>query len=80
MTAAQAAKMVRHSVQIISIRRYLQAGIIGRVNLRARAVDARWERRGHVVCQVKAFEREVDMLFDLVCERAFEREALELDE
>jgi hypothetical protein len=80
VSATQAAEMVRHGVEVIPVRRYLQAGVIGWVDLRARAVDAWWERRGHVVRQVEAFEREVDMLFDLVCERAFEREAFQVDE
>jgi hypothetical protein len=77
---AQAAEMVRHGVQVVSVWRYLQAGVIWRVDLRACAVDARWEWRGHVVGQVEAFERKVDVFFNLVRERSFEREALEVNE
>ena len=72
--------MVRHSVQVIPVRGYLQAGVIERVCLRARAVDAWRERRRHVVRQVEAFEWKIDVLLDLVRERAFERKALEVDE
>ena len=72
--------MIRHPIQVVTVRGYLRAGIVGRVHLRAGAVDAGRERRRHVVGEVQALQREVDVLFDLVGERAFEREALEVDE
>jgi len=77
---AQAADVVRHPIQVVTVRGYLRTGILGRVRLRAGAVDAGRERRRHVVGEVQALQREVDVLFDLVGERAFEREALEVDE
>jgi hypothetical protein len=52
MSTAQTAEMVRDSIQVITIRGYLRTGVVGGVRLRALAVDARWERRGHVVGQV----------------------------
>lgn len=72
--------MVRHCVQVVAVRGYLRTGIVERVRLRARAVDAGWEGRGHVVGQVQALDREVDVLLNLVRERALEREALQVDE
>lgn len=80
MSTAQTAEVVRHRVQVVAVRGYLRTGIIGRVRLRARAVDAGWEGRRHVVGQVQALDREVDVLLDLVRERALEREALQVDE
>lgn len=80
MSTAQTAKVVRHRVQVVAVRGYLRTGIVGRVRLRARAVDAGWEGRGHIVGQVQALDREVDVLLDLVRERALEREALQVDE
>jgi hypothetical protein len=52
MSAAQTAEMVRDCVQVVTVRGYLQTRVFGGVRLRARAVDARWERRKHVVGQV----------------------------
>jgi hypothetical protein len=72
--------MVRHRVQVVAVRGYLRSGIIGRVRLRACAIDAGWERRGHIVCQVQALQREINVLLDLVRERALEREAFQVDE
>jgi len=76
----QTAEMIRHCIQIIPIWGYLGARVIWWVNLHAPAIDAGWERWGHVVGQVEAFERKVDVLFYLVSERALEREALKVDE
>ena len=72
--------MIRDCVQVVAVRGYLQTGVIWGIRLRAGAIDARRERRGHVVGQVQASEREVDVLLDLVRERALEREALQVDE
>jgi len=49
MSTAQATEVVRHTIQVVTVRGYLQAGIVERVCLRARAVGTRWEGRGHVV-------------------------------
>jgi hypothetical protein len=52
MSTAQTAEMVRDRVQVVTVRGYLQTRVFGGVRLRARAVDARWERWKHVVGQV----------------------------
>jgi hypothetical protein len=52
MSTAQTAEMVRDCVQVVTVRGYLQTRVFRGVRLRTRPVDARWERRKHVVGQV----------------------------
>jgi hypothetical protein len=72
--------MIRYCIQIIPIWGYLRARVIWWVHMHARAVSTRWKWGRHVVGQVEAFQREVNVLFYLVRERALEREALKVDE
>lgn len=81
MPTAQAPKMIRNSIQIIFIRRSLLPRIIICIlHRRLSTINTGRERRGHVVRQLEALEREIDVLVDLVGEGALEGEALELDE
>ena len=78
MPGAQRPKVVRHTVQIVSIWRELAPRVVRR-ELRA-ARCARRERRGHVVGEVEAAERELDERLDLVREEALGGEPLEVDQ
>lgn len=81
MPTAQTPKMVRNSIQIVFIRRSLLSRIIICILYRRLStINAGRQRRGHVVRQLEAFQREIDVLVDLVGERTLEGEALELYE
>ena len=78
MPGAQRPKVVRHTVQIVSIWRELAPRVVRR-ELRA-ARRARRERRGHVVGKVETAQRELNEGLNLVREKALGGEALQMDE
>ena len=78
MPGAQRPKVVRHTVQIVSIWRELAPRVVRR-ELRATRC-ARRERRGHVVGKVETAQRELNEGLNLVREKALGGEALQMDE
>ena len=83
MTIAQTTKVVRDAVQIVPVRRHLHARVIGYARRRqflGVLAHVWWEWRRHVVGEIEVFEREIHGRFDLVCERALDGEALEVDQ
>lgn len=74
MTAAEAAEMIRHSVEIIFVWCSLYARIIRR-HRGSMAVFAGWKRGRHIICEVEASQWEVNECLDLIGNRTTEREA-----
>lgn len=77
VTTAESTIVVRYTKQIIPIGWYLR---IGRRFVINRVTRSRRKGRRHVICEVEAFHWEVDQCLDLIRERTFDRETLQVDE